>query len=145
MKLKNFVKFLLSQHFFDIFILSISWTVGQASTNHVIFWKNTLRTFGYVYINFSKRLTFITEVSAQICKKCTIFGNFKAIIKEVNMETTEGIFSRVCFCNLGSQNQQKLRNLFLRFYRFRKTAEVSMYSQQFNAYSRFLRFHLLCS
>ena len=32
----DFVKFLLSQHFFDILFLNISWTVAQTPVKHTI-------------------------------------------------------------------------------------------------------------
>ena len=45
LKFMNFVKFLLNQHFFDILILNIAWTVAHTPIKHTIFWKNIMRSF----------------------------------------------------------------------------------------------------
>ena len=84
--LRNFVKFLLSQHLFLIFSgillnfcwvsiffdILISWTVAQTSINHIIFWKTVMRYFSCIYVNCCSRLTFLPQVNTNL-QKCTSF------------------------------------------------------------------------
>ena len=44
-----------------------------------------MRTFGYIYINSIRDLHFLLRSQHKIAKKCTIFGNLRTIIQEVNI------------------------------------------------------------
>ena len=76
LKLKNFVKFLLSQHLVNSLIANISWTVAQTPINHIIFWKSVMRTLRCIYLNCFNRLRFLAEVSTKL-QKMHFFGQFK--------------------------------------------------------------------
>ena len=52
--------------FLDILIINISWTVTQTPINHSIFWRSVMRTFKCIYLNRSKRLRFLAEVSTKL-------------------------------------------------------------------------------
>ena len=98
--LRNFVKFLLSQHLFLIFSgillnfcwvsiffdILISWTVAQTSINHIIFWKTVMRTFSCIYVNCCSRLTFLPQVNTNLAK---MHFFLRTITQEGNMETRE--------------------------------------------------------
>ena len=66
LKLKNFIKFLLSQHFFVFLSANISWTVGQIYINHIIFWKSVMRTLRCIHVNCFSKLRFVAEVSTKL-------------------------------------------------------------------------------
>ena len=111
----NFVKFLLSQHFFDIPFLQISWTVPQTPIKGTIFWKSMMWSFRWnehfvlldsrnIHIKESKRtgVTFSIELRAKIVWShgLTINGFWK-IIQNRNVQssgsshqTSEGLATR---------------------------------------------------
>ena len=84
----NFVKFLLSQHFFDISFLNILWTVAQTPIKHTIFWKSMMRSFRWIEINCLNILCLLLR-PAHICKKCTILGSLRTIIQEGKKENRQ--------------------------------------------------------
>ena len=72
----NFMKFLLSQHFFDILFLNIWWTVAQNPTKHTIFWRSMMRPFRWISMNCFNRFRFLAEVSTNL-HKMHYFVQFK--------------------------------------------------------------------
>ena len=98
--LRNFVKFLLSQHLFLIFSgillnfcwvsiffdILISWTVAQTSINHIIFWKTVMRTFSCIYVNCCSRLTFLPQVNTKLAR---MHFFLRTITQEGNRETRQ--------------------------------------------------------
>ena len=72
----NFVKFLLSQFFFDILFFNILWIVAQNSIKNTIFWKSMMRSFRWIEINCFNRFRFLAEVSTNL-QKMHYFGQFK--------------------------------------------------------------------
>ena len=76
LKSKNFVKFLLSQHFFDILMSNFSWTVVQVPINHIIFWKSVMRNVRCIYVYCFNRFRFLPEISTKL-QKMHFFGQFK--------------------------------------------------------------------
>ena len=98
--LRNFVKFLLSQHLFLIFSgillnfcwvsiffdILISWTVAQTSINHIIFWKTVMRYFSCIYVNCCSRLTFLPQVNTKLAR---MHFFLRTITQEGNRETRQ--------------------------------------------------------
>ena len=76
MKSTNILKFLLSQHLFDILIANISWTVAQNPINHIIFCKSVMRPFRCIYVNCFNKFRFLAEVSTKL-QEIHFFGQFK--------------------------------------------------------------------
>ena len=77
----NFVKFLLSQFFFDILFFNILWIVAQNSTKNTIFWKSMMRSFRWIEINCFNRFRFLAEVSTNL-QKCSLLANLRTITQE---------------------------------------------------------------
>ena len=62
--------------FFDILIANISWTVAQTPINHILFWKNVMRTFRCIYTSCFNRLRYLAETSTK-WTKMDFFEQFK--------------------------------------------------------------------
>ena len=72
----NFVKFLLSQYFFDILFFNTSWTIARTPKINIIFWSSMMRSFSWIEINCFNRFRFSAEVSTD-SEKMLYFGQFK--------------------------------------------------------------------
>ena len=75
---------------FDIFIfidilISISWAVAHTPINHIICWKNVMRTLRYNMQIFLSVLVFLLK-SEKNCKKCTFLNNLRVITQEGDMK-----------------------------------------------------------
>ena len=66
--------------FLNILIANISWTVGQTSINHIIFWKSIRRIFRCIYVNCCNILGKIGK-NALFC--------LRTITQEGSMETRQ--------------------------------------------------------
>ena len=75
-----FLNFFWVSIFFNILIANISWTVGQTSINHIIFWKSIRRFFRCISVNWCK-------IVGKIGKN-TLFC-LRTITQEENMETRQ--------------------------------------------------------
>ena len=71
--------------FFDVLILDMSWAVGQALANHLIFRKTNFRINIYKFL--WKTYIYCWNLSIKL-QKMLSFRNLKTIIQEINMATT---------------------------------------------------------
>ena len=104
-KPKNFVKFLQSQHFFDILIANTSWTLAKTPINHVIFWMSVMRIFRCIYVNYFNGLRFLAKINTKF-QKMQILRQFKDHNSgcKYGNSTNDSIFlsafSTLSFCNI---------------------------------------------
>ena len=71
--------------FFNVLILDMSWAVGQALANHLIFRKTNFRINIYKFL--WKTYIYCWNLSIKL-QKMLSFRNLKTIIQEINMATT---------------------------------------------------------
>ena len=81
----NFVKFLLTQYFFDILFFNVLWIVVWTPIKNTFFWNTMMRSFRWIEINSFNRFRFIVEVSTN-SQKMHYFGQFKDCNQEGKKE-----------------------------------------------------------
>ena len=89
----NFVKFLLSQHFFDILFLDIPHPYET-----YYFWKSLMRSFRWIKITCFNIFIFLSEVNTDL-QKMHYFGQFRTITQKKKKETRQmtSFFSFIFF------------------------------------------------